>query len=436
MCRHAIGKRFARVLAASATLLACQAPAFATPLTDFFATHPRFAILPAPYFEPALTPDAYADIHLAANAFVPPGTPWYATLTLGSGENFGRVRFPAEGTTRASGWNAFLPLGDRAINQATLSLVVETPGQLDEVMHLDVPMRATRFSSLYRRGDRAKQCSWRWGEDGGWVVVLQQRYAPDFYRVPTPVTYLGGDFHYERIEDLVRFLRTHGVDALGYKPDYTRPLGLMQMAEADWPNLATYLKLTHAPRTHLVGLCLGGLVARGLAHVAGDRRILSVTTVGTPNRGSEMAEFYNRTPWLQTLDRVLANDMTAHPYQDAQDAVAAFNRALGPSAVPLDSITLDAAGHRLDERYDLVDGPLRLLTAIETGRNPDSVHTDGLILSRGQAIGRSLGVWHTDHAGMINEGRASEYFDAYSAHLRLVTALDQHVPSQPKGDDQ
>ncbi|HEY9721363.1 MAG TPA: hypothetical protein V6D47_05075 [Oscillatoriaceae cyanobacterium] len=420
--------RFARLAAVAVLALACAAPAKAAPLDDFFTAHPRFAILPAPYFDPDRTTAAYADVHLAATAFVPAGTPWYATLSFESDHGEGYMRFPDEGTTTASGWNAFLPLGDRRIENATLSICTETPTALTEVGDIQLSVHRTRFSSLYRRGQRARQCSWRWGEDGAWLVVLQQRYAPDFYRSATPTLYLGGDFHYERVEDLVRFLRTHGVDALGYKPDYARAMSLLQMAQTDWPDVRQYLNLTGTHNTRLVGLCLGGLIARGLAHVSQpEDRVLSVTTIGTPNRGSLMAELYNRMDWLQSLNRVIVGEAGSHPYQDAQDAVQAFNQAIGPCPVPLSSVTLDAAGHRLDPRYWLMDGPLRWVTGFEAHQNPSNLHTDGLILSEDQPIGRSLGVWNTDHAGMINEGRASEYFDAYEAHLKLVQTLEQEA---------
>jgi hypothetical protein len=95
--------------------------------------------------------------------------------------------------------------------------------------------------------------------------------------------------------------------------------------------------------------------------------------------------------------------------------MVAFNRQVGD--VKFRGVVLDAHDRPLDRRYDVTATALRWLEG-------PGVHTDGLILSEGQAFGKPLAVWNTDHAGMINDGLAGTYFDAYAAHAKLLEGLE------------
>ena len=94
---------------------------------------------------------------------------------------------------------------------------------------------------------------------------------------------------------------------------------------------------------------------------------------------------------------------------------------------------LQVRGNRygLPEKMDLVVG--RLTTnpggfgfVVPDQPDPDTDRPDLYIAAANlsEAMhGDRVVTWKTDHAGMINDGRASTYFDAYDAHLRLVESL-------------
>ena len=160
---------------------------------------------------------------------------------------------------------------------------------------------------------------------------------------------------------------------------------------------------------HALGLCLGGLHLRAMANAAaGHEPFLSLTTVGTPNRGSELADAYNGL-------------RLGHRFKDARADVACFN-ALPQSGLPVRSVVLQAS-HALDVRYMLTAPLQQALHGAETHAWPWQVPTDGLLLAEDQALGEVAAVWDTDHAGMINEGRAASYFDAYAAYEALLGGL-------------
>lgn len=421
-------------LLVSTLVAACSwaAPARAAdaPLDAFFAGHPCYEVLPAPYFESDLHDASWAEVGLNARSFLGAGVAWHAELDTGIVR-----RFPAQGTTSAKGWNTFVALGESPVAHAELRLYAHEHGTERLAARIALPrLVPERFVSTYVRGPFARQLSPIWGEDGAWLVLLQGRYKPAFWRHAEPVLYVGGDFNYRRIEGVVRFLRTHGVNALGYKPDYDRNQAesFLDMAQADLADIRSLITLAAGGRpTDVVGMCVGGLYARGLAYA--ERRVArpakplvaSVTTVGTPHQGSELADIYNSVGVLPLLHRFVTGGAAIHKYKDSRLDVQRLDRVVGTiPEVPTGSVVLDPAGHPLDPRYLATAWPLRWLVAAETGVRPETVGTDGLITVAGQSFGKPMATWTTDHAGMINDGFASTYFDAYSAHLRLIDALN------------
>lgn len=436
-------------------------PPAPTPVVQFLAAHPRYAVLPAPYFEPGTDARAYLDLAVRTRAFVP-GHP-HCQLEVDAG-SVTRLEPGPDGN-----FTAFIPLVDKPLTHVEVRLYqdddrisVESTRHRVGLEHAASPvsrdnaprfgstrhgvrrhlvarfplyLRPWRYVTQYTRGPFAHQISREWGEDGTMLVLLQRHYPATYDRLKHPVLYVGGDFNYQHIEGLVRYFRTHGVDALGYKPDYDRKEGetMLQMAEADYPDVRRWLELASgAHSAHIIGLCVGGLLVRGLEHEDRIRRepgwpslFASLTTVGTPNTGSRLADLYNGMTLAPTLHRLLTGDPHIHQYKDARQAMTAFNRAVGlrPEA-PTRCVVLDAANRPLDNRYWFTNWPLKWLTGAEEGRAPATVHTDGLILSDGQALGRPFATWNTDHAGMINDGRAGSYFDAYAAHSALLDALE------------
>ncbi|MFP5501330.1 MAG: hypothetical protein ACLGIN_02500, partial [Candidatus Sericytochromatia bacterium] len=292
----------------------CPAPAAhaAPPLTAFLEAQPRAAVLPAPYFEPAIAPESFLELEVSPYHFLPPGTPWRAEVDTGT------VTRRAPST--ADRWSAFLPLGEAAIEKAELRLyAIERSGVERLAARVAIPtIRPDRFNAIYQRGPRSRQRSSAWGEEGIWLVLIQQRHAPRFWRVETPVLYLGGDFLYQKIEHVVRSLRVHGVNALGYKPDYGRDQDepVLALARSDAPTVRRLLDLA-APgqKAHLVGMCLGGLHGRALVQ-ADPARYLSLAGVASPHGGSELADLYN-AHWLWPfLHRFTTGDPSLHQYKD------------------------------------------------------------------------------------------------------------------------
>lgn len=380
------------------------------PVADFLAAHPAFAVLPAPYFESRRSDRAYLDLDLNPRAFIGSNVPWRVELE-GGGET----------TVLARGVNgccrAFMPVAGQ-----TFDVVLYREGEDGPAARFPLYAHPERFTTQYTAGPYTHQASRAWGEDGAAIVLIQERYPARFDAMRHPVLYVGGDFNYQHVEGLVRYFRTHGVDAWGYKPEYDRDADepMDALARHEQPALKAFLDLEPAP--HLVGLCVGGLYVRALEHDL-PHAFTSLTTIGTPHQGSKLAAFYNHTPVVPALHRWLTGDAHAHRYKDASDAVQAFNARVGTHPrVPSRWVVLDDGGHTPDPRYDLTDFALKAWR--DPGLTPSEVHTDGLILSAGQALGAPFTVWNTDHAGMINDGLASTYFDAYRAHHQLLRTLE------------
>jgi hypothetical protein len=402
-------------------------PAPPSPVAVYLAAHPRYAVLPTPYFEPATADANYLDLDLKPASFLGHGRPWSIEI-----EANGTTRIPARGSSTAGSCSAFLPLGPQSPHTVVVKLFTYEQGERKLAARFPLAVRPRRFAALYTRGPFAKQVSTRWGEDGCALVLIQRHYPASFTALRHPVLYVGGDFNYQRIEGLVRYFRTHGVNAFGYKPDYDRNAdeSLLAMGKADRVDAKQWLALAAggAP-AHVVGLCLGGLHSRAMKYaeqgLAGPSMFASLSTVGTPHQGSALADIYNAVPALPMLHRWVTGDGRIHRYKDARIEMRAFNQQVGLQiGVPTRCIVLDATGRTLDPRYALTAPPLQWLQARETASDPRSVHTDGLILSDGQALGTPFATWQTDHAGMINDGLASTYFDAYAAHQALLRALE------------
>lgn len=72
---------------------------------------------------------------------------------------------------------------------------------------------------------------------------------------------------------------------------------LLENAEA----LQRYIQRLGAPRVHLVGHSLGGLVIRALLHRHPEGRIARVVTLGSPHRGNHPAAVLARRRWGRWL---------------------------------------------------------------------------------------------------------------------------------------
>lgn len=394
------------------------------PLGAFLARHPEYAVLPAPYFEPGVAEASHVELRVHAPAFLPPGMPWRAELDVG------RVfRYPETGHTTEETWAEFVELGAASVPHAELRLYARDGDVEREVAILTLgTLRPRRFQAAFQPGPYTRHASREWGEEGLWLVLLQMRQAPVFDALADPVLYVGGDFNLKRVEFLVRYLRVRGYNAFGYRPAYDRrPEPIDEMAREDLALVREFLSLA-APgrRAHVVGLCVGGLHARALAQAdaatPGARCVATVTGVGTPNHGSELADLYH--PLLARLEARLTGKPMRHPFKDTCRAMRKFNREVeAPSDVPHRMVVLDATGMRVDDMYAPTGPLLQWMVGLRTRRAPWSIATDGLLTVECQLLGEPYAVWRCDHNAMLNYGRTASHFDGYTAHRELIDAV-------------
>jgi triacylglycerol lipase len=150
---------------------------------------------------------------------------------------------------------------------------------------------------------------------------------------------------------------------------------------------------------HLVGHSMGGLDSRYLiAHLGQAARVLTLTTVGTPHRGSSFADW-----GIRRLARVFRPvfDFAGLPYQGFYDLTVKhcdeFNRRT-PDApgVRYFSVAGRFRLHWLAAEWQL---PARIIERIE-GPN------DGIVSVASARWGEFLGEWDGDHLNLVNWPRA------------------------------
>jgi triacylglycerol lipase len=171
---------------------------------------------------------------------------------------------------------------------------------------------------------------------------------------------------------------------------------------------------------HLIGHSMGGLDARYLiCHLGMAPSVLTLTTVGTPHRGSPFADW-----GVGRLARVVRPvlDFLGLPYQAFYDLTVAncaqFNRT-----------TPDAPGVRyfsVAGRHELGwHTPEWLLPAriVESAEGPN----DGIVSVRSARWGQDCEVWEGDHLSLVNwprrlvPGRLQQ--DHTADYVRLVRRL-------------
>jgi pimeloyl-ACP methyl ester carboxylesterase len=88
--------------------------------------------------------------------------------------------------------------------------------------------------------------------------------------------------------------REHGYDALsfGYASRH------VSVERAGAALLELIRDCDRARKVHLVGFSMGGLVIRSALADGPDPRVVRAVLIGTPNRGSEHADWWRRFPWL------------------------------------------------------------------------------------------------------------------------------------------
>jgi triacylglycerol lipase len=146
---------------------------------------------------------------------------------------------------------------------------------------------------------------------------------------------------------------------------------------------------------HLICHSMGGLDARALmADSAWQKRILSVTTIGTPHLGSSLADNANARAgrilrWLDSIgvDHQGIEDLTC-------DAALAFNEA---HPAPPDTPCFSVAGNPGPEQ---VSWPLQRLQHVLGALDGPN---DGLVtIASANAFGTPLDPWPVDHLHQVN----------------------------------
>ncbi|MBN8832169.1 MAG: alpha/beta fold hydrolase [Sphingomonadales bacterium] len=169
---------------------------------------------------------------------------------------------------------------------------------------------------------------------------------------------------------LTRMLGREGYRAIELGYDSWR-LSLDQICERLAPRIAE-IDERHAAPLHIVAHSMGGLVARALIHRHRPRNLASVVMLGTPNGGSEIADFLDQHDLLRPLLGQAARALvTRRPAEidamlgkvDYPVGIIAGNRPLMPIAAarlvpaPCDG-KVSVASTRLPEAADHIVLPL------------------------------------------------------------------------------
>jgi triacylglycerol lipase len=181
---------------------------------------------------------------------------------------------------------------------------------------------------------------------------------------------------------------------------------------------------------HLIAHSLGGLDARRLlADRHWHRRVLSLTTIGTPHLGSALADFVK-------LRAVRVYDLLAAMGIDPQGCLdvtrAAARRFHDKNPLPRDVVCFCVAG---DPRPDAICWPLRRLHAMLGELEGPN---DGLVsIESAHAFGTPLPIWPADHLRQLNwlmpghkTAIATPPLDLYAqivAHLASLGFGSEHI---------
>jgi triacylglycerol lipase len=179
---------------------------------------------------------------------------------------------------------------------------------------------------------------------------------------------------------------------------------------------------------HVIGHSMGGLDARRLlASPAWQRRIKSLSTIGTPHLGTALADFAKLR--VGRIFRLLSS-MGIDP-QGCVDitrrAARHFNRK---HAAPRDVACISVAG---DPTPETVCWPLtRTFAALSELEGPN----DGLVaLDSALAFGTPLPPWPVDHLRMMNWMERDEAHRPLEPPLELYARLMAHIASLGFGSE-
>jgi triacylglycerol lipase len=240
---------------------------------------------------------------------------------------------------------------------------------------------------------------------------------------PLPVVLIHGLFGFDRIGvpgarfDYFRGIAKH-LEALGCRADAVRLPPGSSVPERAKQLVAAIDALGH-PRIDLIAHSLGGLDARyALARLGLAQRVRSLVTVGTPHRGTPIADLALRGPldWLRRLAGTIGIPIEAIDWLGTE-ALAKFNAEIVD--VPGVRYACVVGGlHREDSVVPLPLVPAHAYLRKVAGAN------DGLVPVSSQYRGETLAEIEADHFSQIG-WRVSirQTFDALGLYSFVIARL-------------
>jgi triacylglycerol lipase len=239
---------------------------------------------------------------------------------------------------------------------------------------------------------------------------------------PLPVVLVHGLFGFDRIGvpgarfDYFRGIAKH-LESLGCHAHAVRLPGSASVPERARELVAAIEALPH-DRIDLIAHSLGGLDARyALAHLGLARRVRSLVTVGTPHRGTPIADLALNGPltWARRVVRAIGLPLAALEWLGT-DALAAFNAQV-----------LDVPG----VRYACVVGGLHRDASVPLALAPAHAYlrrvagpNDGLVPISSQYWGETLAEIEADHFAQIGWRVAMRRtFDAAGLYAFVIARL-------------
>ena len=183
------------------------------------------------------------------------------------------------------------------------------------------------------------------------------------------------------------------------------------------------LSLRLGPEIHLLGHSTGGVIARGLAHaLKSTHRILSVTTIVSPHRGTTLADhaaqFYKNHPLWYRFWRATGYDVNLRvPLLEPlkTSSMLKFNETFPD--VPEVKYASIVSGARLKTL------PLFLKIIGQFSEDPNA-ETDGIVEKSSQPWGEVLGDFAADHGAIIGFRTALLPSQHRKARIEFNTLID------------
>jgi triacylglycerol lipase len=177
---------------------------------------------------------------------------------------------------------------------------------------------------------------------------------------------------------------------------------------------------------HVIAHSMGGLDSRRLIsrnHQAMSKRVLSLTTLGTPHRGTPFADLGTETFRL-VLDALIGLGINVKGFFDLTTAKADQFNQENPDASSVRYCSI--AGAFNPKLTDVLKIPHDIINNAGGGLN------DGLVPVSSATYGTFLGTWPGDHFRLINQGTnliptPSEMLDStiISNYLDIVRTLSE-----------